>query len=331
MGGKEVALFDYIRKKIPVSSSLVNQISDVLSLSYDASYRRINGKTALSFNEAYKLIEHFEIPLKNIYELENDNVITGIRTPNKGTVQGLENYLNNLVRLAEDFSTSKKPSIIYTAKDLPIHHSLELPFTRRFKLFAYTYLLSDENKQKGLRYSDFKIPSSLDTLAQNVIKVFKKIPVKEIWNDTTLNSNLYQISFLHDLKVLSTEEALTICDDFTESIKLIEYRASEGIIEDTNVPFTLYYNRMINLNNTLLLTSKNYKRLIMPYTTLSFITIDDDKMNKEVSSYFKKQLEFSKNLSADSGMERKLFFSNVYQRLYQFKKQIENKDVGTFL
>lgn len=331
MGGKEVALFDYIRKKIPVSSSLVDQISDVLSLSYDASYRRINGKTSLSFNEAYKLIEHFEIPLKNIYELEKDNVITGVRTSNKGTIKGLENYLNNLVKLAEDFFKSKNPSIIYTAKDLPIHHSLELPFSRRFKLFAYTYLLSDESKQKRLKYSDFKVPASLNLLAEKVSTVLKKIPVKEIWNDTTLNSNLYQIGFLHDIKVLSTEEALTICDDFIESVKLIEKRAAKGAVKETSTPFTLYYNKMINLNNILFLTSNNSNRIVMPYTTLSFVTIDDDKMNTEVSAYFEKQLEFSKNLSADTGMERKLFFTGVYDRLNKFRRQIESKYTNTFL
>lgn len=328
---KEIAIFDYIRKNIPASSSLVDVISDVLELSYDASYRRINGKTSLSFDEAYRLIEHFKIPLKNIYDVENEHIITGTRTVNKGSVTGLEEYFSKFTSIVSGFSKVKNTQVIYTAKDLPIYHSLETPFTRRFKLFAFTYLLSDDTNNFNVRFEDFKAPKSLNDSAKKISKSFKKLPIHEIWNDTTLNSNLYQINFLHDLRLITTEEALQVCDDFIENMKLIENRASEGRIENTDVPFKLYYNRMINLNNSFFITSKDQRKLIMPYTTLSFLTIDDDKMNDEVASYFNNQLEFSKNLSDGTGMERKLFFTGVYERLKKFRMQIESKDLGVFL
>ncbi|WP_407267344.1 hypothetical protein [Tenacibaculum maritimum] len=51
---------------------------------------------------------------------------------------------------------------------------------------------------------------------------------------------------------------------------------------------------MINLNNSILITSDSDNKFIIPYTPLSFFSIDDKNTTREIESYYEKQLLYSK-------------------------------------
>ena len=76
MGIEKEKLFSIIRQKLPNNVSFIEEIADVLDVSYDASYRRLNGKTALLFEEALKLAKHYKISLNNLYGLDEEETIS---------------------------------------------------------------------------------------------------------------------------------------------------------------------------------------------------------------------------------------------------------------
>ncbi|CAA0152820.1 hypothetical protein ACE1MK_12115 [Tenacibaculum maritimum] len=320
-------LFHYIKNKIPDNNSFIDVVSDVLGLSYDASYRRINGKTTLSFEEGFKLIKHFNIPLNDIYNAEDSNKINISKKVNREDTPGLHEYFNEVSSIMNQFRRLKNSKYTYASKDFPIYHSLETNLLRKFKIYIYSHFLS-KNKTgvQKTKFEKFVTPKVLDDIAQKVTDVFKRIKSDEIWNENIINTTLFQIKHLLELNLISPKSALSICDDLTKNIQIIEKRAINGHIEETKVDFNLYYNKMINLNNSILITSDSDNKFIIPYTPLSFFSIDDKNTTREIESYYEKQLLYSKKISGNAGMERELFFSILYGKINLMKKQIRIKE-----
>lgn len=63
----EEVLFNYIKEKLPSNISFTEEIADVLDINYDAAYRRIKGKTALTLKESILLSKHYNFNLNAIY------------------------------------------------------------------------------------------------------------------------------------------------------------------------------------------------------------------------------------------------------------------------
>lgn len=328
----DVKLFDYIRRIVPQNTSLINEVADVLNVSYDAAYRRISQRSSLSFSDAYRLIKHFKIPINDVYNIEQNENISVKKSYNGGGVEGLESYLKELIAIIDEFAKIKDSKFIYSAKDFPIYHSFETEILRNFKLFSFSYFMSDKKSSKrAMKFEDFKAPYSLTSTAEKVTKSLKKINSYEIWNTTTINTNLYQINFLYNLNLLSKDSAILICDDLIRNLELVEQRAEDGIIERTKVKFSLYFNKMINLNNTVFLSSKDKSQFILPYTTLSFFLVDDVKMSEELTAYFNKQIDYSKKISGEGGIERRLLFNSFYDKINHLKNQIKSQDISTLI
>lgn len=53
--------FSQIRALLPAQTKLVDEVAELLSVSYDSAYRRIRGETPLGFAELGKLSRHYNI------------------------------------------------------------------------------------------------------------------------------------------------------------------------------------------------------------------------------------------------------------------------------
>ncbi|HLA55248.1 MAG TPA: helix-turn-helix domain-containing protein, partial [Flavobacterium sp.] len=63
-----------IRKQLPKSVSLNDEIAFVLNISYDAAHRRISSKSKFSLEEAVQLANHYNISLDNLF-FKNEKVV----------------------------------------------------------------------------------------------------------------------------------------------------------------------------------------------------------------------------------------------------------------
>ncbi|MDP5106899.1 MAG: hypothetical protein NWQ31_12100, partial [Polaribacter sp.] len=75
---EEEKLFDYIKFKIPENVSFIDEIADVLDISYDAAYRRIKGKTSLTLSESLQLSNRFNFNLNDILidkEVDDERIV----------------------------------------------------------------------------------------------------------------------------------------------------------------------------------------------------------------------------------------------------------------
>ncbi|WP_369048815.1 hypothetical protein [Tenacibaculum sp. UWU-22] len=318
----EDQLFNYIKQKTPKKTSLIEELSDVLDISYDAAYRRINNKTALSFEDALKLIRHYKIPIYNLYDfIKNESIFV-----NKNTQEDIEIYFENINLFIKQFLKHENINILLVLKNIPLFHIPNNTLLAKFNLYTFSNIHSNSLETKNIELNKFTVKPSLIQLLKDYKRFFKKMNITEIWSTTTIDSFLYQIYYFHKAKLIQKNEAIQLCDEITTLVNDIEVKATNELWcsqEHTN--YTIYQNKLINLNNILFFSSSKTKAALIPYTSLSEIIIDDKKTCVEIESYLKTQLQFAKKISGDAEIDKRIFFTSMHEKIDQLKHQLKTK------
>ncbi len=327
-------LFAIIKQRLPQNVSFIDEIADVLDISYDAMYRRINGKTLLSFSEAIKLAKFFKISLNGLYNIEDEQNLYVVKRSNSNSLKGLTTYFNTITKAAQFLTKFESAELLFAAKDIPVYYLPKNTLYTRFKLFIFSNIHTDQdsNIAGSFKLQNFEVSEALMNSSKELIAAFDNTAATEIWNDTTIDSTLSQIYYFYELRVLEKAQAIQICLELEALIKGIEQQAVDcykGIGKKRK--YSLYHNKLIGLNNTALFRSEKVKTLVVPYTALSYLRIDDPKTCNEVEAYFSKQLKYSKKICGRAEVERQLFFTNMYEKIHQLKQQIEVKSLISFM
>jgi len=327
-------LFVLIKKKLPKNVSFIEEIADVLDISYDAMYRRLNGKTVLSFSEAIKLAKFFKISISSLYNIEDEENIYVLKRSNNDSLKGLSTYFNTITKAASFLTKFESADLLLAAKDIPIYYLPEDTLYTKFKLFIFSNLYTDQDSQERTTFKlkDFEVSESLKSSTKDLIAAYRNTSAIEIWNDTTIDSTLFQIYYFYELRFINKEETNQLCNELEDIIKRVEKQAINCYKEgDEKRKYSLYYNKLIGLNNTVLFRSEKLKTLVVPYTALSYLVINDPKTCNEVAAYFSKQLKYSKKICGRAEVERQLFFTTMYEKIDQLKKQVEVKSLISFM
>lgn len=114
MKKEEEKLFNLIKLKLSKNVSFIDEIADVLDLSYDAAYRRIKGKTTLNLAETLKLSNHYNINLNTLLvEAKNDvQKIIVQKTHNVISDNFLHIFFEESVKEIEKLLESKESKLI---------------------------------------------------------------------------------------------------------------------------------------------------------------------------------------------------------------------------
>jgi len=327
-------LFALIKQRLPKNVSFIEEIADVLDISYDAMYRRINGKTVLSFSEAIKLAKFFKISINSLYNIEDEDNLYVLKRSNSDSSKGLNTYFNTITKAANFLTKFESADLLLAAKDIPIYYLPENTLYTKFKLFIFSNIHTDQEPECNVEFKlkNFEVSDSLKSSTKKLIAAYRNTSATEIWNDTTIDSTLYQIYYFYELRFINKDEANQLCDEVKEVIKRVEMQAincyKEGVQKKK---YSLYYNKLIGLNNTVLFRSEKLKTLVVPYTAMSYLRIDDPKTCNEVSAYFSKQLKYSKKICGTAEVGRQLFFTSMYEKIDQLKQQIKVKSLISFM
>ena len=65
--GIQTLFFESIRQRLPGHISLVNELSEVLGISYDSAYRRLRGDKKLSIEEMRMLSRKYRISIDSLF------------------------------------------------------------------------------------------------------------------------------------------------------------------------------------------------------------------------------------------------------------------------
>lgn len=302
-----------IQKSIGQHRSIIEAVSEALDISYDAAHRRISMKSKFSIEETVQLTKHFGFSMDEIFQ-GSENVMVK-KTKDVHNFGDLAKYLESSFQYLAVHSPTPSTSLYYSAKDIPLFYTINTDLLSKFKLYVWLYLLNLEDM--NMSFETFQPRAPVVDYSQKLTELYSNIQVNEIWNDTTINSTLQQITYFFHAGLLSAESGQLLCENLKELIATLEQKCTEK-----NDQYRLYHHDLLILNNNVLIADDHKKSLFVPYTMLGYFITQDKGTCQTVFDFFQHQLKNSKLLNAAGVKDRKIFFNRVYQKIDFYKNQM---------
>ena len=324
----------YLKTKSQNSTSFVDEIADILDIGYDAAYRRINSKTSLTLEEGVKLAKHYKISLNKLFEVGDQNTILTELSPPIHNEEGLEMWLKQSYQNVFPLTKLKSSTIIYSAKDIPLFHTLKDSYLSRYKIYVWLKDVDNRMAHSKITFENFlkDVPDSLLESAFSLGEVYKNVNTIEIWNNTTINGTLQQVLYYFESGLLTKKLALKICDDIVEVFNHIEKQTiQQSMIGSKNhSSYNLYLNEIHTLSNTIMVKTPNQKVFFAPFTVLSYFKIDHQPTCELMHEFLQNFMSNSKLLVNAGEKDRTLFFSKMHKKIHKLRDQINANEPFTF-
>ena len=221
----------------------------------------------------------------------------------------------------------------YSAKDIPVFYQYAYPKLAAFKMYVWLKSIYDIQQIEDLNYNLDMIPEELTDIAHQQWKVFSKINSVEIWNETTITSLLKQIEYYYEAGLLKDqEEAMALCDEFHQMVKLIYKQALSGEkVHASNhevssgASYRMYYHEILLMDNHIL-ADFGEERLayFVPYGGVNYMSTTEPSLTLAVKEYLLNQTRKSALISDVSEKERNRFFIRIKNRIDRLREKIHS-------
>jgi len=324
----------YLKAKSQNNTSFVEDIASVLDIGYDAAYRRVNLKTSLSLEESVILARHYKISLNKLFEVGSQNTILTEISPRPVDEKGLEDWLTESFKSLYPLTQLKSASIIYSAKDIPIFHTLKDTYLSRYKIYVWLKDNDLNMTRNKISFDDFikTIPDSLLQSAFKTGELYKNINISEIWTNTTINGSLQQVLYYYEAGLVSKKLALLICDDIEDVFKNLEKQAIQQVITGSKnkAVYNLYLNEIHTMSNTIMVVTPHQKAFFSPFTVLSYFKVEHQPTCDLMYAYYQKFMSSSKLLVNTGEKDRTLFFNRMHRKINKLRDQINANEPFSF-
>ncbi len=229
----QIRFFEQISRSIPSSVSLVDELCDLLKLSFDSVYRRMNGTKLLTIEELELLCTTYQVSFDSLCRYKGNSVVFEFNP--MIDANDFRNYLLSIMNDLEKVHRNKNGRVIYAGEDIPLFYNFKHDSLAKFKLFYWMKFIMNVASIKDSKYNSKLISDELLAAGKELCAMYLKIPTTEIWTEITPMSLFKQIEYFWESSLFeSKEEALAICDDVGEEFRLLEIAAASGCKLDSN-------------------------------------------------------------------------------------------------
>jgi hypothetical protein len=315
----------YLEHLINTKQTSAKHLTELLNVSKDTIYKRLNGTSAFTIDEVYILQNHFGFSLDAFAPQPLPNKITFdlkqfplLNTP----VATVTNYVQQLLSDFAKLGNLGKPHLYYAAKDLPLFCFFSSPALTSFKLYFWYMTLFDTAKPD--KYKNNWLPAETLQAATTLYTMYQNIDSTELWNTETVNSTLDQINYCYETGLISQNDALNILKALHKLIDTLEDNASKES-KQNGATFTLYYNKILILDNTVLFKVGEAKMFYLPIRTLNFLSITDPKFTNDMDIWIHNQIKKSTLISGEAEKVRLQFINNYKKRIEKVERMLADE------
>ena len=317
---------------IPSNTSLASELSDVLEISSDSTYRRLRGETSLSLDEAIKLCEHFNISLDSLGQ-QPEGLVTFKYNNLKREQGGFAIYLEALLKDLKAIRAVEYKKIVYASEDIPVFHNFNHLEVSAFKMFYWMKSILNVPELQGESFSISKIPQHYLDLGKQIYEEYANIPSIEIWTETTIQGTIKQIEFYHDAGIFeSKEDALNVCEALRKELTHIQSQAeashkftdnNKNLNEESN--YTVYFSEIEITNNCVLVEMGETKSVYLGHLSFNTISTVNQKYSEATQEWLNVIIKKSTLISGISEKHRYQFFKKAFQVLDRLIEKIEKE------
>jgi hypothetical protein len=317
-----------LRDRLPPQVSLVDEISEILNISVDSAYRRIRCEKNLSLNEVVALCRHYNFSLDQFFQSDGNSILFTRLFDPLSRDYFLE-YLKNQLNTIQDFHTYEKKHLYFLARDVPWISYLQLPQLALFKYFVWRKSILFDPSLKAEKFSLSSIDTEFLRIGKQIVALYSKLPVTEIWNADVLTSTLQQIHFYHQSGLFESRSDFTVLLDLYSSlIYHIEKEAELGMkfpigespAKDSGL-FTMYINELGLGDNAMLAELDGLKITYINHSLIQYIYTTHKKFNDRVHNFILSFLGRSTLVSSVGEKERMKFFNSLRRNIEKGKSE----------
>lgn len=330
----QFAFLEELKQKISDNHTLVDIITDVLDVSLDSAYRRMRCDTALSFDEVVKLANEYRVSLASIAG-HSDNSAVFHRQPFITNIDQYRDYMKSSLEQLKFVQAQRSHMMYYQAKDIPVFYLFALPKLAAFKIYVWLKSVYGIDKIDGQNYSLSMIPQDILDIAYEQYEVFSRINTTEIWGETTIKSVINQIEYYYEAGFFSSkEEALGICDEFKEMMKIIYKQALNGQKlhavnreEFSGATYSMYFHEILLMDNHIMMEyGDNNIMYFIPYAGINYLSTTDPELTTDVNEYLSGQIKKAASIDNLSEKERNRFFIRIKNQIDVVRDKILSTD-----
>lgn len=316
------SFLEQIKKKLPINTSLADEIAETLNISRDSAYRRIRGETVLSLDEAKTLCNKFEVSLDALTGLESGIIpFRHLVVNNKPETfeQWLKLMLENL-ELINRYSGNKE--IVFTAKDVPVFHYFRYPELCAFKMFFWMKSVLSYPEFQTRKFSSNSVRSDLLSLARKISKTYHEVPSVELWSEETTNVTLKQLEFYHESGFFnSAADSSPVFDEYKQMVSDIKDFAARGYKQE-GASFTLYKNEILIADNTVLYRMDDRKTVYISHNITELLLTTHEPFTLQTESFINNLQARSVLISTTGEKERNKFFNRMDEKIDAVRKRV---------
>lgn len=215
--------FDHLKQLSPPYQNIAQHIADILKISTNESYKKIRGKSALSFAQLIELCDAFKVPFS--YDPNGSGYISFKQPIFSSSEFDVKLYLQELLTNITTVGKLNSKHIYLTTDDIPLFHFFKFPELTCFKLFFWT----DSLKSSKDKFDKDYIKDDVIAITTQISKAYLEIPSTEIWSKDTVHGTIEQIRYAVEAGYLQdTQLAVTILEQLKNCLADINSYAIEG-------------------------------------------------------------------------------------------------------
>ncbi len=314
MESVQLAFFETLKQKETNNQSLATNISELLGISMDSSYRRLRGETPVTIDELYILSKHYNVSFDALCTLKSQNVAFQY----KSLAESTKDVFGCFSKIQKDMSMvlgCKTSRTMVASSDILSFHLFKHPELTAFRLhnWIYSMLPIKPGEKPGPESYNYKtMLSSPEILASldAIVKIYEQMPAIEIWTDDTIMGILKSIQFYFESYLYNDkEELLSLCRSLMQILtELFDSPLRDGL--------QLYISDIVIENNYIFIQADDLKFVYLKLYSLNNIMTTDRAFCNETELWIQGLIAKSTLVSgASEALRRKFYIRN--------KKKIE--------
>lgn len=300
-----------IARKVPHRTRLVSILSNMLSISKEAVYRRLRGEMPFTFNEVMSISRELHISL--------DTLNMNVSTSSKPFKLNLIEYINPA---ESDFALMEEmTAIMKSFKDAPaevgeianiIPQPLYVNYDSIFKFYLFKWKYQSQSFKKVVPYKDIVVSDKLKKTQQEYVKWAKRLNTEYVFDNFLFHHLVSNIKYFYYVGLILKKEVQQIRMDLLKILDDMDMLSRTGILKESGKKIDMYISHINIDTNYIYVATPNYKLTIIKAFLLNGIASTDRATFEEVKSWIQSMKQQSILITKSSEKERIEFFKAQY-------------------
>lgn len=329
---RQAELFEIIKRKINGEQSLGAALSNVLSISEDAVYRRYRGETQFTIYELEKISKHYGISLDRLFESDDNKVIFDFQ-PIAHIDFNMDSYLEKIASGLESIRKQKSPELMMAINNTHFLQLLNFPHLVRFKLFFWGRTFLHVPELRDQRFAHDKITPNQDKVGRQILRDYTAIPSKELLDPEFMLGFLREIVYNFNARLFEEPEyAIHLLNNLLMFVDHLRQQCELGkkFVFNTSPPangneLEMYLNDTTNGSTITYYTTEEREGLNMAHNLMNTMNTFDQQYIQDARDVLFRQFEHASLISINNPKERNQFFYRLRDHINKVKQQIENE------